>query len=151
VIRKTIDETGKRMKFAAMSNRVYRFDWKSVPNTKNCIYNDSHFLSSENDDICVRFSLIKIGNKNKVAVHFTGKTGEGFWQPWGAWEGCNLQGNTEEHARMIWNKIFDNGHYRIGKPAGSTTAQTRYENSQWEPEVEPDGFIQKSCKAYHNM
>ena len=119
------------MKFAAMSNRVYRFDWKSVPNQKNCIFSVSHFLSSENDDICVRFSLIKIGNKNKVAVHFTGKTGEGFWQPWGAWEGCNLEGNTKEHARMIWNKIFDTGKYRVGKPAGSTTAETRYEKSQW--------------------
>ncbi len=140
------------MKFAAMSNRVYRFDWKSVPNTKNCIYNDSHFLSSENDDICVRFSLIKIGNKNKVAVHFTGKTGEGFWQPWGAWEGCNLQGNTEEHARMIWNKIFDTGKYRVGKPAGSTTAQTRYENSQWECAIDyEDRILKKSSKAYHNM
>jgi len=132
VIRKTIDGTGKRMKFAAMSNRVYRFDWKSVPNQKNCIFSDSHFLSSENDDICVRFSLIKIGNKNKVAVHFTGKTGEGFWQPWGAWEGCNLEGNTKEHARNIWNMIFATGKYRVGKPAGSTTAETRYENSQWE-------------------
>lgn len=137
-----------------MSNRIYRFDWNAVPHsvrTPSC----SHFLTNDTDDICVRFSLITFGQhcniQNGVAVHYTGKNGRGYWQPWSAWDGCMLQGDTEEHARMIWNKIFDNGHYRIGKPAGSTTAQTRYENSQWEPEVEPDGFIKKSCKAYHNM
>tara|TARA_Y100001937_G_C7135396_1_gene339686 strand:+ start:2340 stop:2750 length:411 start_codon:yes stop_codon:yes gene_type:complete len=132
VIRKTIDETGKRMKFAAMSNRVHRFDWYSIPEVTESVYCNSHFLSSENDDICVRFSVITIGNTKKVAVHFTGKTGEGFWQPWGAWEGCTLQGDSEEHARNIWNMIFATGKYRVGKPAGSTTAETRYKNSQWE-------------------
>jgi hypothetical protein len=113
------------------------FNWFSIPPSPRRTYNESYFLHNmplgNKCNICVRFSPITVGNVKKVSVHFTGKTGEGYWQPWGAWEGCCLQGNTEEHARNIWNLIMISGEYCIGRPPEWELALTKYKNSQWEP------------------
>ena len=124
-----------------MNPETFNFDWKSVPNTRNGVFTESYYMSSKNNDICVRFSPVRYadiilhpeGNPTKkVTIHFTGKTGAGLWAPWGAWDDCILQGDDEDKARMIWNKIADTGNYVIGKPVGWEKAKTAYKNSQWE-------------------
>lgn len=87
--------------------------------------------------IIVRFTHYK-SVVECVTVHWTARTAEGHYQPWGAWDGCTLQGDPVDHGRKIWHMIHNSGgNYRPVKGTDPALQEwkltTRYKDQMWTP------------------
>ena len=83
--------------------------------------------------IIVRFALRRYSS-DLMCVHFTARSAEGHYQPWGAWDGCTQLGDSMEHARAIWHKVRANNYQPVkaSDPAlREWKLTTRYKDQAW--------------------
>jgi len=91
---------------------------------------DPHFLCRfhkrwlQRPSILVRFCVGM--THDSIAVHYTALAEDEQYQPWSAWDGCAISGNSRDHSRKIWHMVRKTGYVPIGMPwlmeyAGMTT------------------------------
>jgi len=110
--------------------------------------------------IIVRFAHHAAESKYRgefVQVHFTARSAAGHYQPWGAWDGCTLQGDAVDHGRKIWHMIRKSGgNYSPVKGTDPALREwgltTRYKDQVWTPNADMfpgvDEYISKIHSDY---